>query len=249
MCTLVTLLRPGHPWPVLVGANRDEMAARPARPPARHWADRPEVTAGLDLGAQGSWLGVNDHGVIAAMMNRAGTLGPQAGKRSRGELVLEALDHGEADGAAGALADIDPAAYRPFNLLIADPLRAYWLRLDGEGPVAVYPIAPGLHLIAAGEMDDTADPRIAANQPRFAAAAAPDPGSGDWASWRSLLADPGYPEALGPESAMVQDREDGFGTRSSALIALPAYPGFGARPLWLHAEGRPDQADYTPVDL
>ncbi|MCC6782813.1 MAG: NRDE family protein, partial [Planctomycetes bacterium] len=84
MCTLVLLRRPGHAWPLLVAANRDEMRERPWRPPARHWPDRPDVFAGLDELAGGSWLGLNDHGVAAAVLNRRNTLGPAAGLRSRG---------------------------------------------------------------------------------------------------------------------------------------------------------------------
>ena len=89
MCTLVLLRRPDHRWPLLLAANRDELANRPWAPPGRHWADRPEVTAGLDRTAGGSWLGMNDHGLVAAILNRRGSLGPAADKRSRGELVLE----------------------------------------------------------------------------------------------------------------------------------------------------------------
>ena len=97
------LRRPGTAWPLVLAANRDELASRPARPPARHWPDRAEVVAGLDVQAGGSWLGINDHGVVAGVLNRTGTLGPAAGKRSRGELVLEALDHADAGrGRAGA---------------------------------------------------------------------------------------------------------------------------------------------------
>src|SRR3981189_2632828 len=72
MCTLVILRRPEHDWPVIIGANRDEMIDRPAKPPGRHWADRAEVVAGLDLLAGGSWLGVNDWGVAAAVPDPAG---------------------------------------------------------------------------------------------------------------------------------------------------------------------------------
>jgi len=134
MCTLVLMRRPGSPWPLLVAANRDELAGRPARPPGRHWPDRAEVVAGLDLQAGGSWLGINDHGVVAGVLNRVGTLGPAAGKRSRGELVLEALDHADAAAAAAALADLDPDAYRPFNLIVADVGDAFWLRHAGGLP-------------------------------------------------------------------------------------------------------------------
>jgi len=249
MCTLVILRRPGHPWPVIVGANRDEMTGRLALPPGRHWSDRPEVLAGIDLEAGGSWLGINDHGLLAAVMNREGTLGPLSGKRSRGELVLEALDHADAGEAAGALADLHPAAYRPFNLVVVDPRAAYWVRHGGDGEIRVHPISPGLHMLSATELDDPGHPRIAANLCRFAEAPVPEPDSGDWSAWAGLLANPRFPEDLGPDAAMVLERPDGFATRSSALIALPAYPGFEALPVWLHAEGRPDRSPFEPVDL
>jgi hypothetical protein len=91
MCTLILLRRPDHDWPLLLAANRDEMTARPWLSPARHWHEYPNVVAGVDRLAGGSWLGLNDEGVVAIVMNRYGTLGPQAGRRSRGELVLKAL--------------------------------------------------------------------------------------------------------------------------------------------------------------
>src|SRR5216683_3255179 len=142
MCTLVILRRPEHAWPVVIGANRDEMIDRPAMPPGRHWPDRTEVVGGLDLQAGGSWLGVNDWGVAAAILNRHGSLGPAAGLRSRGELVLEALDHADAVAAAAALSHLEPAAYRTFNLIVADNRDAFWLRHDGTAP-------PGAPLEAA----------------------------------------------------------------------------------------------------
>jgi Transport and Golgi organisation 2 len=138
MCTVVVLRRPGSPWPLLLAANRDELKSRPWRAPGRHWPDRRDVVAGLDEHAGGSWLGVNDDGVVAAILNRTGTLGPAAGKRSRGELVLEALDHASAAEAAAALADLDPAAYRPFNLIVADRHDAWWLRHAGALPSFAY---------------------------------------------------------------------------------------------------------------
>src|SRR3546814_3923115 len=70
--------------------------------------------------------------VVAAILNRRGSLGPAPGKRSRGELVLEALDHADALTAAEALAELDPRAYRSFNLVVADNRDAYWLCNRGE---------------------------------------------------------------------------------------------------------------------
>src|SRR5213078_3974054 len=144
MCTLVILRRPEHDWPVIIGANRDEMIDRPAKPPGRHWPDRTEVVAGLDLLAGGSWLGVNDWGVAAAILNRHDSLGPARGQRSRGELVLEALDHADAVAAAEALTHLNPAAYRSFNLIVADNRDGFWLRHSGGGRIAVQPVGEGL---------------------------------------------------------------------------------------------------------
>ena len=112
MCTAVILRRPGHDWPLVFAANRDEMAGRPWRPPGRHWPDRAEVTAGRDQLAGGTWLGLNDWGVIAGVLNRPGSLGPDPDLRSRGELPLDALDHADASAAAQALGDLDGRAWR-----------------------------------------------------------------------------------------------------------------------------------------
>jgi uncharacterized protein with NRDE domain len=220
MCTLVLLRRPGHEWPLIVGANRDEMIGRAWKPPARHWADRPNVVAGLDELAGGSWLGVNDEGVFAAILNRVGTLGPAAGKRSRGELVLDALDHADAIAAAAALVDIEPTAYRPFNLVVADNRDAFWLAHRGKGPVVMSRIPDGLHMLTARELDDPSSPRIRRYRSRFAEAAPPDPSKDDWQAWQDLLHDtvPGEAE----DSAMHFLRMDGFATTSSSLVALPA---------------------------
>ena len=117
MCTLVILRRPEHMWPVIIGANRDEMLGRPAASPARHWPDRPEVIAGLDQLAGGSWLGVNDWGVAAAILNRHGSLGPAPGQRSRGELVQRSITR---RGCRGRGAQSRPRRHRTFNLIIAD---------------------------------------------------------------------------------------------------------------------------------
>ena len=96
MCTFIILRRPGHDWPVLIAANRDEMTDRPWQAPARHWPDRPDVVGGLDELAGGTWLAANDTNVVAAVLNREGSLGPTTDKRSRGELVLDSVDYPDA---------------------------------------------------------------------------------------------------------------------------------------------------------
>lgn len=246
MCTLVILRRPLDPWPVLIAANRDEMAGRPWKAPGRHWPDRPEIVAGLDQLAGGSWMGMNESGVVAAILNRVGTLGPQPGKRSRGELVLEALDHADAVEAARALADLDGRAYRPFNMLLADNRDAFWVRADGGARPQVHPVAEGLHMLTAQELDDQTSPRIRTYLPRFRAALPPDPDREQWDAWAALLADGGGGPDGEETAAMCFLRDGGFGTVSSSLIALPAI-GVEERPRWRFAAGRPDRTAFEPI--
>ncbi len=254
MCTLVILRRPGTDWPLLVAGNRDEMRERPSASPARHWEDRPSVVAGLDGLGGGSWMGLNDYGVVAVVMNREGTLGPDPGKRSRGELVLKALDYAEAVQGARTLALLDAGDYRPFNLFVADPRNAFWLRNLGApeaGKIEVFDVDSGLHLLSARELDDVSHPRTRIYLPRFRRACTPDPDTGEWADWVALLGSRFYPQDLGPKAAMNLDLPIGFGTVSSSLIALPSNLGshLNRKPQWWYAEGPPDKTSFTPVVL
>jgi len=248
MCTLVILRRPEHEWPLVIGANRDEMIDRPALPPGRHWPDRPEVVAGLDRLAGGSWLGVNDWGVAAAILNRHGSLGPADGLRSRGELVLEALDHADAVDAATALSHLDPAAYRTFNLIVADNRDAFWLRHAGAGDIEVRPIKAGVSLIAAGDLDEFTTPRLAFALIPFTAATVPDT-DGGWGQWEALLSDDHPPPGRPADAAMRFTTERGFATVSSALIALPANPSPERPAVFRHAGWQPEAIPWQDAAL
>lgn len=249
MCTVVILRRPDHPWPALIAANRDEMSSRLWRPPARHWDDHPHVIAGIDEEAGGTWMGLNDDGLFAAVLNRPGSLGPAADKRSRGELPLEALSHAEAREAAEALGNLDSQAYRSFNMLIADANEAYWLRSTGEGRVEVSPIGPGLSMLTANDLNDTDSARIKVYLPRFRDADAPDPDSGDWTAWKALLGSREQQASDGERGAMNVGTGSGFMTVCSSLVALPGVERFGEKPKWLFAAGSPDKMPFLDVDL
>ena len=247
MCTLVILRRPDHRWPVIIGGNRDEMIGRPTLPPARHWHDRPEVVAGLDRLAGGSWLGANDWGVAAAVLNRHGSLRPAPGQRSRGELVLEALDHPDAVSAAEALSHLDPAAYRTFNLIVADNRDAFWLRHADGANIDAWPIAEGLSLIDSGELNRPNNRRVTLATPRFRDAAPPDPDRDDWAAWEALLSDSESPPGEPPESALRFAMPHGYGTVSSALIALPQPSADALRPRFRYAQWQPAPLPWADV--
>ncbi len=251
MCSVIILRRSGHPWPVLLAANRDEMIDRPWRPPARHWPEQPDVVAGLDTLGGGTWLGLSDAGVAAGVLNRINTLGPAAGMKSRGVLVLAALAASHAEAAAQVLAQLVATDYRPFNMIVVDRERGYWIRAaaaDVVGPAATietFVLPEGLSMITAYDLNDRASPRIHRFLPRFAEARPPAPERGDWYSWVEILADRTADDGVGPGGAMTVVTTTGFGTVSMSLIALPADPQ--ARPHFLFAAGRPGEA--TPQEV
>ena len=212
------------------------MRARPARAPARHWPDRPEVTGGLDVQAGGSWMAVNQAGLFATLLNGLQSLGPVAGKRSRGELPLNALNFTAAADAAQALERLDPRAYRAFNLIIADAGAVFLLQNDGQRPIQCQEVPPGLHLISHRDLNDPRDPRV--RQFRHAFGQLPRPNQGDtladWAPWAALM---GTREGEDPENALtaLTIRTDfGFETRCTAFVGLHA----DRPPVWWHREGQ-----------
>jgi uncharacterized protein with NRDE domain len=216
-----------------IAANRDELLSRPWQPPAAHWPAHPGIIAGRDETAGGTWLGLNQHGVMAAILNRHGTLGPAAGKNSRGELPLLALQHASAEAAATALARIDAAAYRSFNLVIADKTSAYFLKGLESATPAVQKLQAGTWMITSGEPNDLLLPRIARHLPKFETT--------PFSDWGTLLAD-----NTGPwTSALNIPPQNGFGTVSAALITLKK----SGPPEFLFAAGPPSQAPFLPVSL
>ncbi len=250
MCTLVLLRRPRHRWPLLMATNRDERLERPWTAPGRHWSKQPDVVAGLDRLAGGSWLGMNDAGVVAGVLNRVGSLGPAEGTRSRGELVLQALHYGSAQEAAGALAGLPSTLYRPFNLVIVDREDACWLRNagdDGPGQIELFYLPSGLSMFSAHDRNDPDSPRQRRYLPLFQTAVVPEPDNEDWSVWIRLLASRAFLPGSGPEEAMTIRTDYGFGTLSSSLIALP--DDSSRPPLWQFAERRGDDLRFTPVDL
>lgn len=250
MCSIILHFDPDAPWSMVIGANRDEMAGRPWRAPARHWDDHPHVMAGIDEEAGGTWMGVNDDGVMAAVLNRPGSLGPAAGKRSRGGLPLEALSHAEAKDAAEALAHLDGRAYRSFNLVVADARGAFWLRSDGEkAQIEAEIIPPGVAMLTAHDLNDISSTRIATYLPQFQEASRPDPDTDDWSAWKALLSSRSHDGAPGEKNGMTVGDSSGFGTVSSSLVALPGPERFGHKPLWHFAPGAPDVTPYAPVSF
>src|SRR6516165_3609603 len=91
--------------PILVLANREELYARPAVGPRlfRREGEVPAWFGGIDLLAGGTWLGVNEFGLVVAVTNRKKNAPPEQ-PPSRGWLCRSLLTFRKtASAAAGAM--------------------------------------------------------------------------------------------------------------------------------------------------
>jgi uncharacterized protein with NRDE domain len=192
MCLIVLGWKKLPGFPLVVAANRDEFHGRPAAP-AAFWPDRPDILAGRDLEAKGTWMGVARNGRFAAVTNYRGATEPRAAE-SRGALVTRFLEGNEKPG--NYLREIRADLYSGFNLLVADG-EELWSMSNRDGPprrleAGIYGL--GNTLLDAAEVDRPKE--------RFAAALRPavEP-------LFSLLA----------ESKIVNER---YGTRCSTILLI-----------------------------
>jgi len=227
MCSIILNIGPNG---VNIAANRDEMLARPWEAPAEYWSG---IFGGRDTLAGGTWLALNRHGVLAAVLNREGTLGPAPGKRSRGELPLLALRQAIAAAAAGIISALDAADYRPFNMVLADASGAYFVRGLGVGRPDAVLLPRGVTMLTSGEPNDCTMPRIARHLPRFRAA--------PFSRWSELLGDSSGTRAEQLNISAAQN--NGFGTICASLVSLPRH---GA-PEQKFAAGPPDDTEFHDI--
>ena len=88
MC-LVVFAWQAHPdYRLILVGNRDESHKRPTRD-AHWWPDNPDMLAGRDLQAGGTWLAVSKSGRFATVTNFREGPKSRSGPESRGRLVTD----------------------------------------------------------------------------------------------------------------------------------------------------------------
>lgn len=130
MCLLVFSLRRHADFPLVFAGNRDEFRGRPAES-AHFWRKQPDLLAGRDLEAGGTWLGVTRGGRFATVTNyrEPGERRPDA--RSRGDLVVDFLTGSDAP--ESYLTELQDRAddYNGFNLILGTPDDLYYFSNRG----------------------------------------------------------------------------------------------------------------------
>jgi len=217
---LVLVAWHGHPeYPLVVAANRDEFHGRPAAR-ADFWPEHPQVLAGRDLEAGGTWMGITRQGRFAALTNFRDPARHKPHAPSRGRLVADFLTGVQS--IDGYLDGLDAEAYNGFNLLLG----------DGDKLVAFSNVAGGRHELAPGihglsnALLDTPWPKVGAGKTALERALGRLPD--EHGLWNLLRDDRTHPDPALPatgvplewerllSAAFIRGRD--YGTRSSTIL-------------------------------
>jgi uncharacterized protein with NRDE domain len=125
MCLAVLACNAHERFRLIVVANRDEYHARPTAP-AQLWFDQPQVLAGRDLRAGGTWLGLSATGKIGLLTNYREPDKQNLAAPSRGSLVSDYLTQDIDAQHYAQVINTHAQQFNGFNLLLADTNSAHY---------------------------------------------------------------------------------------------------------------------------
>ena len=247
MCTIALLLGVAD-LPLIIAANRDELYARPTRPPELLG---PGLVGGVDELSGGTWLALHRDGRFAAVTNQRALDTPPPGLRSRGLAVKELA---AAEDQSAYVAALDPHAYASMNLVWgdADHVSIAYCR-QPSGDKAIVALEPGIHVLCNDRLGTPGFPRGERLELAIRASLA------DSKQWAHLtrdivaalgdhtklaldevrttggLASAHLPPELARELTATCIHSEYYGTRSASLIAIES----GRIAHFLHADGPP----------
>jgi uncharacterized protein with NRDE domain len=161
MCVFSVAYRVFPDCPIFVLTNRDESTERPTLSPRIFESTRLDGArwfGGADARAAGTWLGVNEEGLLVAVTNRKTAAVPE-NPRSRGLLCRDFLEDATAQHVFG---ELTWGSYAGFNLI--------HLATDSGDVIEhtdhslVRTLKPGVHTIGNGDLDAADDPRVQLTQ-------------------------------------------------------------------------------------
>lgn len=119
MCILFIAVNEHRDYPLIVAANRDEFFKRPTSQ-SDFWQENPDILAGKDLQAGGTWMGINKNGRFSALTNVRDPhrIDPKA--VTRGELVANFIKDETTNQAYLKQLVDSRERYNGYNLLFGD---------------------------------------------------------------------------------------------------------------------------------
>ena len=257
VCLLVFAWQTEPDYPLVVAANRDERLDRPAHTLCVLQEERPRILGGRDELAGGTWLAVNQHGVVAGLTNRPAPGGRDPTMRSRGRAPPAA---GRPDnrrrrggppvgrgGARPVQPGMAPGGRPPLPLVRRAGRRS---GPDGPSPAPRCP-RPGERRHRGAVTEGRPGPRPGLRGPYRAR---PRCGRRCRRYWPTTSCRPGPPRPPSTTTTVPRGRAatlaacvhtEDYGTRSAALLRVPA--SVDRRPEMLVADGPPCTAPFVDV--
>lgn len=226
MCLLFIAIKQHPDYPLIIVGNRDEFYRRPTEK-LSFWQDQPDILAGRDIQAGGTWLGVTRSGRIAAITNYRDPTRTKDNAPSRGRLVRDYLA-GDTTADRFVLENEDRMARcNGFNLIFGDLSALYYYSNRGNTPV--YRIPPGLHAVS-NHLLNTPWLKVEKGKAALADLLAEPEGFRSEALFSILQDTERAPDKLLPDTGVGLDWErrlsstfiitDVYGTRSTSLITV-----------------------------
>ena len=226
MCLILFAWQMHADYPLVLAANRDEFYSRPTLPLAP-WQDAPEIIGGRDLTAGGGWLACHANGRFAAVTNVRQGLQPQAGAKSRGQLITSYLKNTLQP--HEFIENLEPKSYDGFNLLLGNRQELYYD--SNRNGVQAERLPAGIYGLSNHRLD-TPWPKVTRAKQAFAAALDTLPASLPTAEpFFQLLADrslapdqdlphTGIPLAVERMLSAIFIASPDYGTRASTLLLM-----------------------------
>lgn len=239
MCLLAIQYKLVAESPILVAANREERYDRVSIAPAIQ-SGKPRVLCATDQQAGGTWLGVNQQGMLVAVCNRLKPMVPLA-PRSRGLLCRDLLRAGSARRAVDlAMEELSTGKYEGANYVIADG-ETGWV-VHGTDDVEAVELEEGLSIVSNGDVNDPRDERVKMAQRLLTLQTLDSPVKFLAVASKVFARAPSQP---GRPTMVIRGKERG--TVSSTLISLGKKPRDA---IYQYAAGPPDTTkfeDYSPL--
>lgn len=226
MCLIVFAYKTHSQYKLILAANRDEFYKRPTRP-AQFWIEEghPDILAGKDLEAGGTWMGISKDGAWSALTNYRDFSDIKENPPSRGELVLNYLK--DKSGPSAYLDQIRDSAndYNGFNLLLGneDSLLHYSNHSD-----RITEIQPGIHGVSNALLDTPWTKLEQAKSDLSEAIKKEEPAvedlfsllKNDTTAPDNELPETGLPYELEKAVSSVFIKTDNYGTRCSTVLLI-----------------------------
>ena len=214
MCILALIYQDLPDCPVFLAANRDEDTDRLSFPPEINQdSERRTWFGGRDGVSGGTWMGINEQGILVTLTNRRDRPIPP-GPRSRGLLcreLLEATDIAQAESTLSR--QLTRYEFAGFNLLAIAADQGF-VHEHGVEP-ARYQVPAGLHILGNAGWN-AADDRTQRMRREFEAALNDGPSTEELITHAQRIC------ALGesPHEPAICIARSGYGTVSSSIVRL-----------------------------